>query len=50
MNECCKNPENLVSHQERPDLLIKKCRVCGCRHYELSVDPGKLDAKGAPIG
>jgi hypothetical protein len=38
--ECCRVEENLVPHQERPDLVIRKCTVCGCRHFELSADPG----------
>jgi hypothetical protein len=48
MNECCKKPENLEPLAERleddkpPDLVIKKCKVCGRRHYELVLDPGRL--------
>jgi len=48
--ECCKQPENLVPHQERPDLLINKCKVCGCRHFELTADPGRLGLRGAEVG
>lgn len=48
--DCCRVPENLEPHQERPDLTITKCHVCGCRHFELTVDPGVYFAKGAPVG
>lgn len=44
--ECCKNVENLVPSQERPDLIINVCKVCNCRHFELSVDIGSLGLKG----
>ena len=46
---CCKNPVNLIEHRERPDLVVKKCIVCGCRHFELTVSPGQIGLKGAPI-
>jgi hypothetical protein len=43
MNECCKNPENLeLDKDQAPDLVIKKCKICGRRHYELKLDPGRL--------
>jgi hypothetical protein len=48
--ECCRKEENLVAHQERPDLIIRRCKVCGCRHFELSVDVGRLGLKGQGIG
>lgn len=47
---CCKNPLNLKKHQERPDLVIRKCMLCGCRHFELTMDPGKIGFKLAPLG
>lgn len=47
--ECCKDEKNLIPHQERPDLIIRKCVVCGCRHFELGVDPIPLGIKLAPL-
>lgn len=47
--ECCKQPENLKRHEERPDLVVNKCQVCGCRHFELTVDPGKLGLRGTSL-
>jgi len=48
--ECCKQLENLLPHQERPDLIINVCKVCGCRHFELTIDPGKIGLRGGNIG
>lgn len=49
-NACCNDPENLLPHREpnRPEGEAVKCRVCGCRHFELSVDPGEIKFEGAP--
>ncbi len=47
--DCCRQTENLVPYQERPDLLVNKCKVCGARHFELTIDPGKLGLVGAPL-
>jgi hypothetical protein len=49
--DCCKIPENLESQPtERQDFSVMKCRVCGCRHFELTVDPIVLKLKGHQIG
>jgi len=41
--ECCQKVESLeLQPSDKPDLEIRKCKICGCRHLELSVDPGKL--------
>jgi hypothetical protein len=48
--ECCKNEENLVPHEDGPRRVIKICKVCGRRHFEFSVEPGVIFAKGAPLG
>jgi hypothetical protein len=47
MNEhvkaCCQNEANLVAQpQTRPDLVVRICDVCGRRHFEATVDPGRL--------
>ena len=49
VKDCCQKPENLVAQQDRPDLLVRVCKVCGCRHFELTVDPGKLGLRGTSI-
>jgi hypothetical protein len=52
--DCCKDPANLYrrenDQEERPDLVVRRCRVCECRHFELTADPGKLGLRGSPIG
>lgn len=49
-NECCNDPANLVeeptgeTHPEG-DLILRRCQVCRCRHFELSVDPIEVGIK-----
>jgi len=38
VKECCKKPENL-DVLTLPDRTVSTCRVCGCRHIRVSVDP-----------
>ncbi len=45
VKECCKKPENLALHEKRDDLIVMKCKVCGCRHFELTMDVGKFGLK-----
>jgi hypothetical protein len=49
VNDCCKQPHNLIAKKERQDLVIRVCSVCGRRHFELTVDPIKLGIKLAPM-
>ena len=37
--DCCKVEEHLILTQETSDFSYKQCMVCGCKHYELVVDP-----------
>ena len=50
-NSCCNQAENLRLHidAEKPDLSVMKCQVCGCRHFELSVDPCDIIMHGEGI-
>jgi hypothetical protein len=45
VNACCKTAENLAVTEQRPDLTVKTCQVCGSRHFRLTVDPGRLGLK-----
>lgn len=47
--ECCSQPKNLTETQERPDLTVQVCQVCGCRHFELTINPGKIGIQGKQI-
>jgi len=45
--ECCKNPDNLEAQaSDKPELEILKCKVCGCRHFGLTLEPGLIGLKG----
>lgn len=48
--DCCEKPENLDEHRVRPDLIVRVCRVCKCRHFELTMDVGRLGVLGNGIG
>ena len=54
MNSCCKVKENLYQLENDPDAgpseTIDRCKVCGARHFMLTVDPGSLGLKGVSIG
>jgi len=41
VNECCKVAENLEPQPSaKPEMIIKRCRVCGRKHYRLMAEPG----------
>lgn len=50
-NACCNVAENLreLSKHQDPDMTILRCEECGRRHFELSVDPGEIFARGQEI-
>lgn len=39
---CCRDQKNLHVIEEVGDRVTRRCRVCKCRHFELTVDPGRL--------
>jgi hypothetical protein len=48
--ECCKKQENLEKQpSHKPELVIMKCKVCGCRHYELTLAPGIFGVEGRNV-
>jgi hypothetical protein len=48
---CCQEPENLEKREsEKPDLTLLVCRVCGCRHFRLRLDPGVIGMRVNPLG
>ena len=51
MNECCEVEDNLsISEQRDIGLVVKTCKVCHKRHFELSVDKVEIFGKGAVDG
>lgn len=50
IKECCQNLDNLYEvPDDRPKVKINKCRVCGCRHIEVVVEPGELGVFGSGV-
>jgi hypothetical protein len=47
MKDCCKEADNLRVVEQRPDLTVKQCAVCGARHWEMRVDPAPIMGKVA---
>ena len=45
-NACCNVEGNLVKLEEesKSKLLVQQCKICKCRHRELTVDPGEFQA------
>lgn len=50
MKPCCAIIEDRVpwetDEELPPDLVVTVCSTCGCRHFELTVDPGALGLRG----
>jgi hypothetical protein len=46
---CCRDEANLRVVEHIGDRLMRRCVVCGCRHFEFTVDPGSLGMKMAPL-
>ena len=51
---CCANARNLQvlatnSPEHRYGMLVKQCRTCGRKHYELVADPGQFGVMGARL-
>jgi hypothetical protein len=42
VNECCKDPAQLVRIKDDPPFTTDQCVVCGCNHHRLSVDLSAL--------
>jgi hypothetical protein len=52
MESCCENLENRTESEPvegKPDLTVQRCVVCNRRHFELTVDPGRLGMWGGTL-
>ena len=51
MKPCCEDAENreLVEAESREDVTVTRCKVCGCRHYEVEADFGSIGVAGARL-
>lgn len=45
--ECCKDATNRQVIESTMTKTVEQCKVCGCKHYEFTVDPIKLGVKVA---
>lgn len=47
---CCQQDENLVvGTAVGGSTILRTCRVCGCRHFEVSLEPIKVHTEGAAL-
>ena len=52
VKECCEKAENLVvrvEDQDRPNVVVRRCKVCNCRHIEMVAEPGVIGLRGADV-
>lgn len=45
LQDCCADEENLVTTEQLPDRTVKRCSVCGRRHFEVEVDAAVIFGK-----
>jgi hypothetical protein len=51
---CCAEVENLqdlqrFSSEHRHGMIVRQCRLCGRKHYELRADPGQFGLRGGGL-
>lgn len=54
VKDCCKKESNLVIRTEdqklgRPDITVRRCKVCDCRHISAEVEPGVIGLRGGAV-
>lgn len=50
MRACCQKQENRADPVRLSEsLVVAMCRVCGAKHYEMEVEPGKILGDGAEV-
>lgn len=52
MNLCCQYESNRTAPEVNPEntnFSFTTCKECGCRHFELVVDPLKLGVTGSEL-
>jgi len=51
VKDCCKQDDNLEvqTSDGRTELVVRKCRVCGCKHFELTLNPGVIGLLGKSL-
>jgi hypothetical protein len=48
VKQCCRDPENLSAPEptDAPGEVVRVCRVCGCRHFEATIDRMRVGVRG----
>lgn len=54
LRPCCADRQNLqtlktFSPEHRHGMIVRQCRRCGRKHYELEADPGAFGVRGAGL-
>jgi hypothetical protein len=54
LRPCCGDDRNLQvlkahSLEHRHGMVVKQCRQCGRKHYELQADPGRFGVTGTGL-
>jgi hypothetical protein len=54
LRPCCAMTENLqtlnrFSPEHRYGMIVRQCRACGRKHYELQADPGQIGVTGTGL-
>jgi len=40
VKDCCKNPDNLFIANADNNKIVRQCKLCGCRHIHMELEPG----------
>lgn len=43
--DCCKDVKNLEYFEFEPGSSCYRCKRCGCRHFNMDVEPGSYGLK-----
>ncbi len=49
IKECCQNADNLSDPESTgvEGEVVRRCKVCGCRHFKAVLDTGRLGVFGS---
>lgn len=55
IKECCQKKDNLYLDEDETKGCMEgevcyRCRVCNCRHFQVTLDPGHIGLRGADTG
>ena len=45
IKDCCKAEANLRVVEQKPDIIVRRCIVCGARHWEITANPAPIMGK-----